>query len=170
MKLTKPLEKIALLASTLVTLSIRAEGTLPIPITRAELPLTLNGEAFPSTGSPRRDLMEVSVNEARTSGSLTTFKARCRSGENFYPAGGRVVLGIDSFDIKGICSVGAAGTGQKQIIAANDAEIVQLDGMLRGAPATTFRGQLKRVNLIGASPESSANPSTLSFDLSRSGF
>lgn len=170
MKLTKPLEKIALLASMLVTLSIKAEGTLPIPITRAELPLTLNGEAFLNTGSVRRDLMEVSVDEARASGSLTTYKARCRSGENFYPAGGRVVLGIDSFAIKGICSIGAAGTGQKQIIAANDVELVQLDGMLRGAPDTTFRGQLKRVNLVGPSPESSGRPATLSFDLSRSGF
>lgn len=170
MKLTKPLEKIALLAGVLASLSIRAEGTLPIPITRAELPLTLNGEAFPTASSPRRDLMEVSVDEALSTASIGTYKARCRSGENFYPAGGRVVLGIDSFAIKGICSSGSAGNGQKQIIAANDVELVQIDGMMRGAPATTFRGELKRVNLVGASPESSGRPTTLSFDLSRSGF
>ncbi len=170
MKLTMPLEKFALLATFLVTVSIRAEGTLPIPITKAELPLTLNGEAFSNPNAPRRDLMEVSVDEARSSASVMSYKVRCRSGENFFPAGGRVVLGIDSFDIKGICSNGAAGSGQKQIIAANEAELVQLDGELKGAPATTFKGQLKRVNLVGANPESTGLPATLRFDLSRSGF
>ena len=168
MKCTNRLEKLAVLGTLLLaTLPIRGEGTLPIPISSEELPLTLNGQAV--DGSNRRNVMEVSVDQAydNVSGQL---KNRCRGQENFYPAGGRIVLGSDNFNIKGICSPGATPSGQRQIIAISGGELVQLDGVLSGAPATTFSGTMKRENMGGSAPADGGSPQRFRFDLTRSGF
>lgn len=162
MKCTNRLEKLILLATLLSgSVSIRADGTLPIPANPGDLPITLNGSA--TDGSSRRSAMEVSVDQSYDN-SGSQLKSRCRGGENFYLAGGRVMLGSDSFAIKGICSPGATPSGQRQIIATSGSEVVQLDGMLQGAPSMSFNGQMKR--------ETVGNPNAerFRFEVKRNGF
>lgn len=168
MKCTNRLEKLVLLGTLFAaSMSIRADGTLPIPVSPDELPLTMNGAA--TDGNNRRRILEVSVDQAWDNAG-SQLKSRCRSNENFYPAGGRIVIDSDSFAIKGICSRGAAPSGQKQIIATSGSELIQLDGTLNGTSSITFNGQMKRESMYAPAPEAGGNASRFNFNLTRSGY
>jgi hypothetical protein len=164
MNYAKHLNKLVLLGLWASCLSIRAEGTLPIPGNNP-LPMNMNGRVneVDERGAtiPRPDLdLEVSIDSADGGAVEPKIRQRCRSGESFYPAGGSVSLGFDNFNIRGLCAPSAA-PGRRQILATSEDSLVRLEGTMQpsnSAGRTRFEGELKREGVNSTAPQAPSAP------------
>ena len=166
MNYVKHLRKIVLLGVWASCLTIRAEGTLPIPGNKeAALPFNLNGRVSEvderGTVVPRPDLgMLVSIDVPQSASVDPKIRQRCRTGENFYPASGQVQVGIETFDIQGLCAPSIA-PGKRQVLAVSEETLVRLDGMMQAPAAdgtTKFEGEIQREPIVAPVPAPAPAP------------
>ncbi len=176
MNTVKHLNKLLLVGLWASCLSIRAEGTLPIPGPKP-LPANFNGRVNEiderGVAAPRPDLnIEVSIDTPDGSSVEAKVRQRCRAGETFYPAGGQVAVGNEAFNIRGLCAPNAA-PGRRQILATSEEALVRLEGTMQAVNATgmtRFEGELRHESVDSGAPQSPSEPGKrLLFKLDRTG-
>ncbi|RYZ60067.1 MAG: hypothetical protein EOP07_02005 [Proteobacteria bacterium] len=158
--------KLFLIVSTLAAgFSLRADGTLPIPVAETELPFLMNGAALESTttsvGSSSTTLdISMTLDVANPTAEINPkLKERCRKTESFYPAAGSVQVAEELFDVQGICAPGLATAGKRQIIATSTGRVLQFDGSfaVSAAKQKSFKGELLKIDSVATTPETGAS-------------
>ena len=154
--------------------AVRADGTLPIPVTNNELPFLMNGQALEKSttgmGTTTRALdinMTLDTADNPSAAISPKLKARCRNNEKFYAASGSVQVAENLFDIQGICAPGSA-TGPRQIIATSTGRILQFDGnfAVNAARKKSFIGNLLTIDSVTTTPETGDSVTkTITFEL-----
>lgn len=153
MKSMNCLKKLLVLSSLVLNLTVRADGTLPLPRALLEdgtLPLALSGQASGgTTPSPIEATLGVSMklNTPDLGSAVDPNLKSCAAGESFYPAGGSVDM-VNSrqeeinYAIKGMCAPSNASSNHRQILATSPQHLARFDGTF-DTEARTFNGALK---------------------------
>ncbi|RZA20670.1 MAG: hypothetical protein EOP10_17750 [Proteobacteria bacterium] len=143
--------------------ALRADGTLPIPHsdTDVQFPLLMGGAATQTVDAASTDLdisMTLDLPDT-TIAPADLIKACGRStfAPVAYPASGTVQVGIDLFNIRGLCAPSTGSSTKRTVVASTSGRLLQLDGDFKVSPSTrklNFAGSALTFDSVTTSPES----------------
>jgi hypothetical protein len=155
MKYTKHLKKLALLSSLALSFGVKADGTLPLPVSQEDLPLAMSGNVEGLSS------ISLSINNLQNIPNTNPVIGRsvgnpCSASDLFYNAVGTITMDAETLYVRGVCAPATKpDVSTRRSVVATDGSIglngtskklVLLDGMVAVGSTSTlssFTGNMK---------------------------
>jgi hypothetical protein len=175
MNIANPCRVLVLFGALALGFGVRADGTLPIPNadSNVQFPLLMGGAATETVNATATDFdISMTLDLPESTAAAADLIKTCSKSTLVpvaHPASGTVQVGIDLFNIKGLCAPKTGTSTKRTIVAATTGRLLQLEGDFKISTSTkklSFAGKVLTLDSVATLPESGeANAKVITFKM-----